>query len=47
MTSPTVRHRGVGDKYATGIPMIKKSRGREYISVGTRNVRTLRPAGKL
>ena len=47
MTAPTVRHRDVGDKYATGVPKIKKIRGRENISVGTWNVRTLRPAGKL
>ena len=47
MTAPTVRHRDVGDKYATGVPKIKKLRGRENIAVGTRNVRTLRPAGKL
>ena len=40
-------HRDVGDKYATGVPKIKKIRGRENISVGTWNVRTLRPAGKL
>ena len=37
----------VGDKYATGVPKIKKIRGRENIAVGTWNVRTLRPAGKL
>ena len=37
----------VGDKYATCVPKIKKIRGRENISVGTWNVRTLRPAGKL
>ena len=47
MTAPTVRHRDVGDKYATGVPKIKKIRGRKNISVGTWNVRTLRPAGKL
>ena len=47
MTAPTVRHRDVGDKYATGVPKIKKMRGRENIAVGTWNVRTLRPAGKL
>ena len=38
---------GVGDKYATGIPKIKKIRGRKKISVGTWNVRTLRPARAL
>ena len=47
MTAPTVRHQDVGDKYATGVPKIKKIRGRENIAVGTWNVRTLRPAGKL
>ena len=46
-TAHTVRHRDVGDKYATGVPKIKKIRGRENIAVGTLNVRTLRPAGKL
>ena len=40
MTAPTVRHRDVGDKYATGVPKIKKIRGRENIAVGTWNVRT-------
>ena len=47
MTAPTFRDRDLGDKYATGVPKIKKIRGRENISVGTWNVRTLRPAGKL
>ena len=47
MTAPTIRHRDVGDKYATGVPKIKKIRGRENIAVGTWNVRTMRPAGKL
>ena len=47
MTAPTVRHRDVGDKCATGVPKIKKIRGRENIAIGTWNVRTLRPAGKL
>ena len=36
MTAPTVRH-------ATGVPKIKKIRGRENIAVGTWNVGTLRP----
>ena len=31
MTAPTVRHRDVGDKYATGVPKIKKIRRRENI----------------
>ena len=47
MTAPTVRHRDVGDKYATGVPKIKKIRSRDNIAVGILNVRTLRPAGKL
>ena len=47
MTAPTVRHLDVGGKYATGVPKIKTIRGRENISVGTLNVGTLRPAGKL
>ena len=47
MTAPTVSHLGVGDKYATGVLKTKKIRGRENISDGTWNVRTLRPAGKL
>ena len=47
MAAPTVRHRDASDKYATGVPKIKKIRGRENIAVGTWNVRTLRPAGKL
>ena len=47
MSAPTIRHRDVGDKYATGVQKIKIIRGRENISVGTWNVRTLRPAGKL
>ena len=46
-TAPTVRHRDVGDRYATGVPKFKKIRNRENISVGTWYVRTLRPAGKL
>ena len=44
---PLVYQREVGDKYATGVPKIKKIRGRENIAVGTWNVRTLRPAGNL
>ena len=47
ITMPTVRHRDVGDKYATGVPKVKKIRGRENIAVGTWNVRTQRQAGKL
>ena len=47
MTAPTVRHWDVGDMYATSVPKVKKISSRENISVGTWNVRTLRPAGKL
>ena len=47
MIAHIVRHLDVGDKYATGVPEIKKIRVRENISVGTWNVRTLRPAEKL
>ena len=47
MTAPTVRHRDVGDKYATGVPKIKKIRDWENIIFGKWNVRTLRPAKKL
>ena len=47
IAAPTARHRDVGDKYATGVPKIRKIRGTENIAVGTWNVRTLRPAGKL
>ena len=36
-----------GDKYATGVQKIKKIRGRENISVGTWNVRTLRKLTEL
>ena len=35
MTAPTVRHRDIHDKYATGVPKIKKIRGRENIPVGS------------
>ena len=34
MPAPTVRHWDVGDKYATGVPKIKKIRGRENIFIG-------------
>ena len=47
MTVPTACHLGVGDKYAFEGTNVKKIRGRENISLGTWNVRTLRPAGKL
>ena len=47
MPALTVRQRDVGDQYATGVSKIKKIRGRENIGVGTWNVRTLSPGGKL
>ena len=47
MTVATVTHRDVGDKHATGVSKSKKIKGRESISVGTWNVRTLKPSGKL
>ena len=47
MTAPTASHWGVGDKYATGGIKVMIIRGREKISIGTCNVRTLRPVGKL
>ena len=47
MTAPTNRHQDVGDNYATDVPNLKKIRGRESISDGIWNVRTLRPAGKV
>ena len=46
MTAPSVRHRIIGDKYATGVPKVKRIKGRENISVGTWNVRALSPAVK-
>ena len=47
MTVPTAGYWGVGGKYATGVTTVKKISERENISIGTWNVRTLRPAGKL
>ena len=47
MTAPTIRHRDVSDKHVTGALKTKKIRGREIISVGTCNLRALRPTGKL
>ena len=47
ITAPTVRQRDGGDKYAYGVPKVKKIRGRQNISVGTWNVRTLRSAEEL
>ena len=47
MAAPTVTHRDIAVKYATGVPKINKISGSKNISVGTWNVRTLRTAGKL
>ena len=47
VTAPTDRHRDVGDKCDTGVTTFKKIRGRENNSIGTWNLRTLKPAGKL
>ena len=47
MTVPTAGYWGVGGKYATGVTTVKKISERENISIGTWNVRTLRPAGSL
>ena len=46
MTAPPAVHQDGGVKYATGAPT-KKIRGRNDITIGTWNVRTLRAAGKL
>lgn len=42
-TAPSAAHQGGGDKYATGA----KIRGRDNITIGTWNVRTLHATGKL
>ena len=47
MTTPTASHWGLGDKYTTGGTKVKKTRGRENISIGPLNVMILRPAEKL
>jgi len=44
-TAPTVGHQDGGDKYATGAS--EKIRGRNNITIGTWNVRTLNADGKL
>ena len=46
MTTPTAGYWGFSDKYTTGVTKVKKIRVRDNISIGTWNVRTLRPAGK-
>ena len=46
-TAPSVQHQGGGDKYATGTDSWKNIRGRDFISIGTWNVRTLAQTGKL
>ena len=43
--APSAVHQDGGVKYATGAP--SKIRGRDNITIGTRNTRTLRAAGKL
>ena len=45
-TALSIAHQGGGDKYATGAPS-NKIRARNNITIGTWNVRTLRPTGKL
>ena len=47
MSAATAEHWCVGGKFATGVTKAKKIRGRENIPIGTWNVRTLRPAGRL
>ena len=46
MTAPAAGHQDGGDKYVTGETK-PKLRGRQNITIGTWNVRTLRPDGKL
>ena len=46
-STPSAGHQGRGDKYATGKQTTKKIRGRENITIGTRNVRTLNSTGKV
>ena len=45
MTAPPVLHQGRSDNYAAGDPT-RKCRGRDSITAGTWNERTLKPAGK-
>ena len=47
MTAPTVRHRDVGDKYATGVPKIKKIRGRSNIADSCNEQVSLEHSGAL
>ena len=42
ITMSTIKNRDVSSKYATGVPKIKKIRGKENISVRTWNVIALR-----
>ena len=46
MTAPSTPHQDGRDKYNTG-EQTSKIRGRDNITTGTWNVRTMRPAGKL
>ena len=42
MTAPS-GHWGLSDKYSTGVTNVKKIRGRENMSIGIWNMRTLKP----
>ena len=46
MTAPSAPHQEERDKYNTG-DQTSKIRGRDNITIGTWNVRTMRPVGKL
>ena len=46
-TAPSAGNQGRGDKHATGKQTTKTSRGRENITIRTRNVRTLNATGKV
>ena len=46
-TAPSAGNQGRGDKYATGKQTTKKIRGRENITIGRSNVRTLNATGKV
>ena len=45
-TAPSAGNQGRGDKYVTGKQTTKKIRGRENITIGTWNARTLNATGK-
>ena len=46
MTAPSALHQDGHDEYNTG-NQTSKIRGRDNITIGTWNIRTMRPAGKL